>query len=390
MSYRLKIYGALGTGTPVTTLSTPDFTVIGWAKAVNGARNMAFALHAQNAKATPEYLRKERQIVLLRLSRDGTSVYLPVWRGFIQAEREAGGRKEITCRGLLDRLAKRYTAAGEAFTGQGSTEVFGLLADANGTGDTGIVAGTGGVTTTRSVTAQGAVPVLAMLEKLAQAHDAAEYEIDDDAALNFVPTIGADQSATVELVFRRDGTPGTNVDEIELGEDSRDLANRVIGFSSAFVGAGNPYTANDTASQTDHGIILVERKQFNEAQNATALAAMTETYLTQVGNPITDFRVVPTLASKKFVTSSGERALSGLQYGDVAVGDLVTVTVLTGNTSISEVKRIAELSVSVSQAGTERLAFTFAKPGVFVTAGLLEAEEVRRLKRRVQEIDALL
>jgi len=47
---------------------------------------------------------------------------------------------------------------------------------------------------------------------------------DDDAAFNFVPSLGTDQSAVVTLTYRQDGAPGTNVNAIEWGEDGKDMA----------------------------------------------------------------------------------------------------------------------------------------------------------------------
>src|SRR5574343_1096063 len=136
MNYRLKLYGIDGSGTPVTPLTTPDFTLRGWGTVINGAGSMSFALQRSNAKATPDYLQKQRQVTLLR--QDQTGVFQPIWHGFIRAEREIGNEKVLECVGLLEILSKRETAENETFNGQGSTEVIDLLAATNAIGDTEI------------------------------------------------------------------------------------------------------------------------------------------------------------------------------------------------------------------------------------------------------------
>src|SRR5690606_6818432 len=139
-------------------------------------------------------------------------------------------------------------------------------------------------------------------------------------------------------------------------------------------------------SQTAYGV-LIERKTFNEANDQDTLDAMTAAYLTQRSKPITDFRVVPTLASKKVHPYSGARTLSGLEYGDVVVGDLVTVTITTENSTISTAKRVAEIVVEVDENLLETMRFTLSESGVFVTSSMLDGAEIDDLKRRIKELE---
>jgi hypothetical protein len=227
--------------------------------------------------------------------------------------------------------------------------------------------------------------VLRAWEELGRAHDA-EFEIDDDFEFNFVSTLGTDKSSTIELTFRRDGQPGSEVEEIEVGSDGRDMANRVIGTTT---NGSLTSTQNDATSQSNYGL-LIERKAFNEANDQDTLDAMTTSYLGQRANPIADFRLEPTQAKKRFNTVTGARTLSGLVYEDIAVGDLVTVVSITENMSETTVKRLAEIIVEVDENAGERLRFTLTEAGVYVTAGYVGATEIEEIKRQIREIQAQL
>lgn len=380
--YRLDLYSTDGL-TRDAALFSPDIAVERYSKRINAPGTLVFSIKATNPKATESNLRLFRRVRLYRQSRDGSG-YAPVWFGYILEKNELDGRVEVVCDGMLGFFTKRFTTDSETFTGEGSSEAFGLLSDANTDDETGVSQGTGGVTTTRSVTAQGRIDLLKAWELLAQAHDA-EFEIDDSGAFHFVPVLGSDQSATVHLRFHRDGKPGTNLNAIQIGDSGKDMANRVFGLSSA----GYSYQYDDPTSQATYGL-LTTVKQFNEAQDLATLTTMTTAYGTQVSNPPPYFQINPTLASKKVHPRTGERTMSGLDYGDVSVGDLITVTTITENRSETAAKRIAEVEMTVDENGQEQMALTLTEAGIFIAAGYLDVNRIDDLATRVRQIENVI
>lgn len=380
--YRIEISSP--SGTILTGLSSPNVVVEGWSKRINSAGRMTFSLHKYDAKATETNISMYNRVLLLRKKRDATGEYQKTWLGYIEGVYQEGDRVRVVCAGMLDLFRKRYTGASEQFNGEGSTEAFDLLTATNSNdGDTGIVTGTGGVTTERDLTLNS-VEILSAWEEIAMAHDA-EFEIDDDGQFNFVDSLGTDQSSTVEFNFRLDGEPGTNVDDVETGEDGRDMANKIIAASS--VGGGLTGTYSDATSQTAYGV-LIERRTFNDANDQTTLDALGNAYLGQKAYPITDFRVKPTLSSRTFNPISGAMEMSGFLYDDVSLGDLITANIYTQNLTISEAKRVAEIEVEVDENCKEEVSYTLSKSGIFITATLLDSAEIRDMKRRIQELEA--
>lgn len=366
------------------TLHTPIINVKGWSKRINAPGKMVFRMNKHHAEATDANLRLWRNIRLYRRKRDGTADMEAVWYGLILAKREVGDYIEVLCHGALRIFSKRETGAAEAFTGQGSTEAFGLLTAANLVGPTGVSEGTGEITETLDLE----LDHVEMLRAFEQIHSATggEFEVDDLGALNSVASLGSDKSATIELIFRQDGQEG-NLLSYEIAEDGEQMANRIIGTTNA--GGGLTSTYNHPTSTDDYPV-LVERKAFNEAQDQGTLDALTEAYGLQRGLPIPDFHAIPATAVKKFNTLTGEREISGLQYGDVEVGDLVLVTVITPNRNESLVKRVAELIVDVDENLNEEFRFTLTEAGVFVTERYLDDTEMHDIKRRIQEIELAL
>ena len=384
--YRIDIYQTTGTSAVQTVLFSPAITVRAWSKRINSAGKMVFSMQKFHEKATEENLRHYRRVRLYRKKRDTSGEFEAVWFGYIEATNEVDNEIEVLCVGMLDLFLKRYTGGNEVFNGQGSTEAFGLLNDTNTNDeDTDITVGTGGVTTTRDLTMDRR-EILRAWEQLAQAHNA-EFEINDEGAFNFVPALGSDKSTIVTLTFRRDGQPGSNVNRITIGDDGRPMANKVIGVSSG--GSQITSTQSDAPSIALYGL-LIERKNFNDANNQTTLDSITSAYLSQRANPITDFRVEPTLASKKFNPATGSNSVTGLQYSDVVVGDLVTVHFITENRTLSTTKRIAEIAVDVDDNGHEEIKFTLSEAGVFITAAFLDATAIEELKLKLKEIEAQL
>lgn len=362
----------------------PVMTVRGWSERINAPGKLVFSMHKNHPSATDLNLRMWRPVRLHRNPRDGTNPMLPTWFGFILGKQEIGDRIEVLCHGGLRIFDKRDVSG--TFTGQGSTEAFDLLSDTNSNdGDTGITAGTGGVTTTMNLTLSG-VTMTRALQDFAGA-TGAEYQVDPDAQLNFVPSLGSDKSSLIELIFRRDGQPGSDLIDFEISEDGEPMANKIIGTTTGGGGLTSTYT-HPTSS--DDYPVLVERKAFNQANDQPTLDALTEAYGLQRAFPIPDFKAVPATATKKFNPLSGAREISGLRYEDVSVGDLVLVTTVTPNRNESVVKRIAELIVDVDENLNERLRFTFSEAGVFVTEQYLNETAFDDLKRRVQEIESSL
>ncbi len=380
--YRIDLLTSTADDTPLDSLFMPTAAVRGWSTRINAPGKHVFSLNRNNPAASAENLRMWRPVRLYRRPRDGTDTMLPAWYGYIMAKREVGERVEVVCEGGLKILTKRFTGASETFNGQGSDEAFGLLTDCNGTGATGISEGEGGVTDTLNITLNY-VQALRAMEQIAEA-SGGEFAVDPDAALNFVPLLGSDKSDVVELIFHRDGKPGNNVAEFEVAEDGEPMANRVVGTAGGLTSTYNHPTS------TDDYPVLVERKAFSHANDQGTLDALTESYGLQRGLPIPDFVGMPLTAAKKFNPLTGERELAGLQYEDVEVGDLVLVTIITGSLNESVVKRVAELTVDVDEQLNERLRFTFAEAGVFVTGKYLDDVAFADLRRRVQEIEEQL
>jgi hypothetical protein len=379
--YALKLWDFTG-ATAVALLG--DASVRSWSTRINGPGRLAFTLPAGSLSVGK--LLKYRQVTLDRRASDGTDE--TVWLGYLESHRRTGDVYTVLCAGMLSLFRKRLTANDETFTGQGSTEAFGLLTDANLVDATGITAGDGGVTTTKSLTAQGRKDVLGMWELLAQAH-AAEFEITTGREFRFVPSLGSDKSGTVTLRFRRDGEPGNTVEGFEEGEDGEPMANRIIATTSAYSGAGNPFTYDDTASQLVYPV-LEETKAFNEAQNAATLESLATAYGEQLANPVTDNQVVPLMEEKGFDVLSGERVLAGLEYGDVVPGDLVTCDIVTESGEIREARRVAEVLVDADDQGNETVRYTLTKAGIFVTSNYLSGDVAGDLTRRIAAVERLL
>jgi hypothetical protein len=382
--FRISVYDIKGQGVPVILFKA---VVRSWSKKINAPGTMTFSLPISDTDATATNLQKYKRVTLQRLAQDGTNTYQTVWTGYIEAAKENHEYIDVICQGNLKLFLKRYAALNQAFTGAGSTEAFGLLTTTNGTdGDTGITTGTGGVATANPVTAQRRIDILRAWEDLAAA-DGAEFEIDDTLKFNFVPALGSDKSASVTLRYRRDGTPGSNVVLTGFGEDGELMANRILGYTDN--GGGLTSTKDDAASQATYGV-LIEEKQFNQAQNQAALDAMTLSYLTQRANPLTDYAVQPILANQTFDVVSGTNQITGLQYTSLGVGDLVTADILTENQTILQSRRIAEIDVIVDEQLNETVLYTLSKSGVFVTSAYLSDDSVLQIKRRIREIDSLL
>jgi hypothetical protein len=385
MSYAVEIYGPTG-GTVQDFLPSPVITVKGWTDRINAPGKFVFLMHKFHASATPETLRMWRHVRLYRRPRDGTRTKEAVWYGVIIAKREVGDFIEVLCHDSLRIFSKRYTGANESFTGQGSTEAFGLLSDTNSNdGATGISQGTDGVTTTLNLTLDH-TEMLRAFEEIASA-TGGEFRGNVDGELDFVPSLGSDKSATIELIFQRDGRPGSDLIDIEIAEDGEPMANKIIGTTTGGIGFTSTYT--HPTSTPDYPV-LIERKTFNQANNQGTLDALTEAYGLQRGLPVPDFQAVTATATKKFNPITGTRVISGLQYGDVEVGDLVTVTIVTPNTDISVTKRIAELIVDVDENMNETMRFTLTEAGVFVTERYLDDTANADIKRRIQEIEQSL
>lgn len=384
--YRIKLFGIDGTGDPVTTFARARLK--GWSHRINAPGRMTFSLPWDDAQATDDFLQKYRAVRMLRKTRDGSKTYVAEWGGYIEAHKRLDNEIEVYCQGTLQLFKKRFTDADQTFTGQGSADAEALLDQTNADdGDTGVTFGTGGVTATQN-TKVDAQDILRAWEEMGLA-TGGEFEIDPFRVFNFVPSLGSDKSTgatIVTLTFRRDRRAGSNVRGMEDGEDATDLVNKVIATSAV----GGSYTAEDAASQAKYGV-LIERRQFNTAQNAGTLEEMADRYVLQRANPITDFRVEPLLSAKRFNTATGQEQLTRLAYGDVRVGDLVACDIRTQNKSVTTAKRIAEIVVSVDENGAERVLYTLSEAGVYVTASMFDdARSIQELKRKVKEIEALL
>ncbi len=377
--FRICVLNFAGTA-PVTTIFNP--TVHSWSKRISAPGAMSFSIPANDPKANHANLKKYNQVELHRVKDGGNGEYETIWTGYIMQTKRNGLSLDVICNGLLGIFRKRLTNVDQPFTGAGSTDAFDLLNQANATGATGIVAGTGGVTTAKNTQAQGRIDVLRAWEMIAQACGG-EFEITDSRVLNFMPELGADKS-NITLRLRKEGKPGSNVFAVELGEDGEPMVNKLYASSSSFPG-GN-VTVNDAPSQAEYPV-LEEQKQFNEAQDMGTLTSMAESYLSQRANPITDYRLQPIMARKSFDILSGEQTITGFAIRYFSLGDLVTCDILTENETLNEVRRIAEIEVSISENGKETVLFTLSKSGVFVTADYLDAGQISDLRRRIRELE---
>jgi hypothetical protein len=269
-----------------------------------------------------------------------------------------------------------------------------ILDAANLDGQTGITMGTNDPTLDVRELSTGGKSCLENFEVSAQT-EGLEFEIDEDGHLNFVSSLGSDKSGSIVLTFRRDGSQGSNIREIDYGEDGERMANRIIGTSS--VDSGLSYAYNVTAAQAEYGdgvndFILVHKKVFNEAQTQDELEALVEAYALQVAYPITEFSLVPESAVKRFSPITGTREIPSnvVDFEDVEVGDLVTVVINTENISQDTAKRIAELSVEVDENNSETIRYTLTRAGVYVTSPYLNSAEAMDIKRRLMTVEELL
>ncbi|PQO47367.1 hypothetical protein [Blastopirellula marina] len=383
--FAIELYETTGFDSVQTKLFSPTISVRRWSERINAPGSLYFTIPKDNAKATITNLRQKRRVRLFRRSRE-TGVFLPAWLGFIQDIRDVGPNREVICDGMLAALDTRRTAENEQFNGQGGTEVAGLLSDVNGAGATGISMGTTDVTTTRDVLMSGRATVADALEKIAQAHDSAEYQVNMDAELDFVQVLGTDKSGTIHVIYREDGGRGKNLTEMQIAYLGKPMANKIYPKSSAAMASD----VSDSSSISTYGL-LEDEVTFNEAQDATTLTAMATSRLSQTKQPIPDFRIIPETSRKVFDPVTGTRALTGLQYEDIEIGDLIKATIITPNESTQEVvKRVAEIVVDVDENGKERISFTLSDAGVFVTAGYLNAVGDRELRQQIHTLEAAL
>ncbi len=386
MRYRLDIFGTTDT-TPVTSIDSPDITIRRWSKRINAPGVLTFAIQASNTKATEENLRIFRRVRLLRRRQDGLPGYLRVWSGYIEEVTQFGDEIEVECAGMLKFFRKRWATRDQSLDGDGTALAFDLLDVTNADdGETGVLAGDGGVSTSRNVRLNGDVDILKAWELWAAAHQA-EFEIDDDFEFNFVSLLGSDKSGTVTLEYRTDGQPGSNVQSIRIGESGFDMATQIVLRSTASGGITSTY---DSPNQVTYGV-LVDKRSFNEAQDQTTLDAIRDALGSQLENPLTDFSIVPELATKELNVRTMEREMKGLSYDVVSVGDLIMVKIYSENRTIpSEVKRVVEIRMDVDEEGLERMSLTLSQAGVFITAGYLDASRVFDLTRRVKQIESVL
>lgn len=365
------------TYSPLTILFNKDFSLRGWSFRINAPGKMVFRMDRFHAEAAETNLKPFRRV---RLYRKGVST----WFGYIEAVKDVGEEIEVLCIGALGLFEYRDTTdtGVSSLDGAGSSEAFSLLTAANGQQGTGISEGTGGVSTSRDKDVSKR-SILTAWEEWAAACGA-EFEITADAEFNFVSTLGSDQT-TLELTFRRDGVPGTNLAGIEYGVDGRRMATKIIGESSASGGLTSTYTNNTAPSE--YGL-LVERKTFNDAEDQGTLDALVTAYGSQVSMPPSDFLIEPEPLGKRVNAITGERDSFSIAYGTVGVGDLITAVIKTQSRDISETKRIAELRVQVGDNGQETQFFTLTEASVFITAALLDQEELRSVKQRLARLEA--
>ncbi len=383
--YRISLHDIVGTELPEKFLFSAKPT--SWSKRINAAGRMIFTMPRWGSETTDSNLQKYKRVKLWRKKRDGSGEYAAVWVGYIESHKAVDDSSiEVLCPGMLDYFRKRDAGDTRAMTGQGSTEAFDLLDDTNSDDTTGVTQGTGGVTTTKNITATK-IDVLRAWELLAQAH-VAEFEINESFVFNFIDSLGTDQSSVINLVFRRDGTPGNTVLNYEDGEDGRDMANRIIADTAA--GGGHTTTVDDAASQAIYGV-LTERVTIGEANDAGTLGSMASQLLTQRASPIRDNLLQPIMAEKRLNVITGEERVVGLDVSDFSIGDLVNTRIITENITISnETRRIAEFSVGISENGKEIVAFTLTEAGVFVTAAALDFEQERENRRLIKQLQALV
>lgn len=380
--YTLRLYDKIGSTIEATIT---DVVVVSWSGRINGPGRMVYKLPVGSVNASASRLRKYRRVRLWRRDQDGSDTDRGVFYGYIEShKRTSDAEYTVSCVGVLQLFALRYTAKDEDFsTGGGSTEAFGLLSDTNsGDGDTGIVAGDGGVTTTKALKVSGRKDILGTWGDMAKAHTA-EFEIDFDGRFNFVPSLGADKTATVTLRYRTDGNPGNTVDGLSDGEDGAPLRNKIIGTNAAGTLTS---TKQDATSQGTYPV-LVEVKVFNEAQDQNTLDDMTQAFLDQVKNPIPDFGANPSLAERRFDVVSGDMQVEGFQYGDVVPGDLVTCDIVSDSQTIQASKRVVEILVNVDENGKESVQYTLGDSGVFVTVNSLTSSEPQDTQRRLLQLE---
>lgn len=383
--YRVFLHDISGS-TPADHL-LDDAKLEGFSRRINSYGQAKFTIPRFSTNATNDKLKKYRRVSIFRRKNTSATSFECVWFGYIESHNKAGETElQVNCMEMLKFFKKRFTADSEQFTGQGSTEAFGLLSDTNtNDGATGVSQGTGGVTTTKNLQMAGA-DILRAWEFLAEAHNA-EFEIDCTGKFNFVSSIGTDKSSTVLLVFRRDETPGSNIRDYEDGEDGEDMVNKLIGKSSA--GGGLTSTQQDSTSQTNHGV-LIGKKVFNEAQDQSTLDQMTSSTLTQIANPLADTKLLPLIGVRRYNPITNQREVSTLDYSSFGLGDLVSVRIITENQNIDTTRRIAEIEVSVNDEDEEDISITTTKAGVFITAAYLDFDLVKELKRKIQELELVI
>ena len=381
--FALELCQTTGFENVETKLYSPVIHVRRWSERINAPGKLFFTIPKRHKKANEDLLRHKRRVRLLRQN-PRTEAYTAIWTGFIQDWRDVDAEREVLCDGMLQAFADRTTANNEVFNGQGSTEAFDLLSATNTAGATGITAGTGGVTTTRHVEMQGRQKVLYAWERIAQAHSA-EFRITPQATLDFVSSLGSDQTSVIHIVYREDGEPNKNLADFQYALLGKNLINKVYGKAGTL-----STTQSDTDSITKYG--LQERSvSFAEAKSQTTLDEMASNWLSQRATPAPDFRVEPQLVRPLFNPQTGTRDLTGLDYSDISLGDLVKTTIITNNQTSQEVtKRIAEIVVNVDQQGNETMQWTLTDAGVFVTASWLSLTESSELKNRIKTLESLL
>lgn len=419
--FRLDVYPATGDRTIITSFFTPDMTILNWSKRVSDAGTMTFSMPAFSTKATETNLKMYNQVRLWRRSRR-TGEYLKVWTGYIEAKQQFDDTIEVLCVGMVKLLEKRLTTSSTA------QDVNTTLNTMNTDAPTGITVGNITATGTADLDT-GFSSIRTIIDRYADGANA-EYEIDDEFAFNFVPLLGSDQSSIYTLVFRRDGSPGNTVQEVELGEDGERMVNRLTGVSHnvtnfgeyqiAYDHATSTYDSDDSLdtydrtaitqsgsetkiilncvdSQVDYGydnerFIIEEYASFDDATTFQTLQSMADDFVNQRKIPLSQYRIKPELIRRAFDPASGGRQVieSLLDYNDVSVGDLITVQVRTENQVIDDTRRITEITVTVNEELEEEMRFTLTQAGVRLTAVLAERKEVEELQRRIALLESKL
>lgn len=328
MTYRIIVKDM---GTPIGEFK--EFRNLKFSRRLNNYGTCSFEIPADDPKASS----------LIALRAYTIEVYRDdflIWAGE-QAVRDGQLDKagnnwcKITCFDWFEQLFSRYTGESVTFAGVDAGEIAWQLIDTTQTeSDLGITEGTIEATQNRDRTYNNQNIGEAIIN-LANVINGFDFEINTSQVFNVAANIGVDRT---NLVLEY----GRNIQAIQITEDFSSPINRAI-----VLGSGSDFTAplrvdrDDAASQALYGLRegLINELEVSEI-----------TTLEDKGDALTRKKGMPLLKTRMTLIPSSSPTIE-----DFALGDILTLKVVSGVYNIQSQFRVYEWTVSYPPSEIEVL-----------------------------------